>query len=381
MVHRSLSRRTACTRGCRERWSERSGRSRRQRGLPSALRSICCACVRGAVSPTRAVAARLSRRASAARACCVIGGAGGVADPFNVYVESRAARAAGRAAPHADGDHGRTASARSPCRSCARRRRRVLPTVDTIAVREAPASRPLLRVARRADSIAWSTTGDDAIELVRRAAGRHWRCGGHQPAARALGRATERDIDPVREGCGCFSRALSRAAASPLPIARQGNLDARCDRAACWRASTRRWPVAAAERALDTPLKVIRQVRRCRIVVTGAYHAAVFALAQGVPAIASRALSISSASSGARRSVRRLRACHVVSLDGDDLPARLALTMTAAWDEAPAGARRPVLARPRGRSCRATRHAAGCRDSWRPELSARSTATPSALGP
>ncbi|MBN9691773.1 MAG: polysaccharide pyruvyl transferase family protein [Verrucomicrobia bacterium] len=33
------------------------------------------------------------------------------------------------------------------------------------------------------------------------------------------------------------------------------------------------------------PLEVIRRVRRCRVVVTGSYHAAVFALAQGIPVI------------------------------------------------------------------------------------------------
>lgn len=37
--------------------------------------------------------------------------------------------------------------------------------------------------------------------------------------------------------------------------------------------------------ALDTPLKVIEQVGRCRVVVTGAYHAAVFALSQGIPVV------------------------------------------------------------------------------------------------
>jgi polysaccharide pyruvyl transferase WcaK-like protein len=36
---------------------------------------------------------------------------------------------------------------------------------------------------------------------------------------------------------------------------------------------------------LDTPLKIIKQVGRCRVVVTGAYHAAVFALAQGIPVV------------------------------------------------------------------------------------------------
>ncbi len=36
---------------------------------------------------------------------------------------------------------------------------------------------------------------------------------------------------------------------------------------------------------LDTPLMLIKQTGRCRIVVTGAYHAAVFALAQGIPVV------------------------------------------------------------------------------------------------
>lgn len=37
--------------------------------------------------------------------------------------------------------------------------------------------------------------------------------------------------------------------------------------------------------SLDTPEKIIAQAGRCRVVVTGAYHAAVFALAQGVPVV------------------------------------------------------------------------------------------------
>ena len=36
---------------------------------------------------------------------------------------------------------------------------------------------------------------------------------------------------------------------------------------------------------LDTPPKVIKQIARCRVVVTGAYHAAVFALSQGIPVV------------------------------------------------------------------------------------------------
>jgi colanic acid/amylovoran biosynthesis protein len=38
--------------------------------------------------------------------------------------------------------------------------------------------------------------------------------------------------------------------------------------------------------SLDSPLKVIERAALCRVVVTGAYHAAVFALAQGIPVVA-----------------------------------------------------------------------------------------------
>jgi colanic acid/amylovoran biosynthesis protein len=36
---------------------------------------------------------------------------------------------------------------------------------------------------------------------------------------------------------------------------------------------------------IDTPIQVIQQIGRCRVIVTGSYHAAVFALAQGVPVV------------------------------------------------------------------------------------------------
>lgn len=36
---------------------------------------------------------------------------------------------------------------------------------------------------------------------------------------------------------------------------------------------------------IETPAQLIRQIARCRVVVTGSYHAAVFAVAQGIPAV------------------------------------------------------------------------------------------------
>jgi colanic acid/amylovoran biosynthesis protein len=39
-------------------------------------------------------------------------------------------------------------------------------------------------------------------------------------------------------------------------------------------------------REIDSPSKVLDQIQQCRIVVTGSYHAAVFALSQGTPVVA-----------------------------------------------------------------------------------------------
>jgi colanic acid/amylovoran biosynthesis protein len=36
---------------------------------------------------------------------------------------------------------------------------------------------------------------------------------------------------------------------------------------------------------ISSPIDVVEAVRRCRVVVTGAYHAAVFALSQGIPVV------------------------------------------------------------------------------------------------
>uniref|UniRef100_B8HRA7 Polysaccharide pyruvyl transferase domain-containing protein n=1 Tax=Cyanothece sp. (strain PCC 7425 / ATCC 29141) TaxID=395961 RepID=B8HRA7_CYAP4 len=36
---------------------------------------------------------------------------------------------------------------------------------------------------------------------------------------------------------------------------------------------------------IDTPCKVIEQIRNCRVVITGSYHAGVFALSQGIPVV------------------------------------------------------------------------------------------------
>jgi polysaccharide pyruvyl transferase WcaK-like protein len=75
----------------------------------------------------------------------------------------------------------------------------------------------------------------------------------------------------------------------------------------------------------------------CRVIVTGSYHAAVFGLAQGVPAVC---LTKSSYYDAKFRGLQALfpGACFVVSLDAPDFPAHLRATVGQAW-RLPASAR------------------------------------------
>lgn len=43
--------------------------------------------------------------------------------------------------------------------------------------------------------------------------------------------------------------------------------------------------VECPEDAVDTPMRVAEEIQHCRILITGSYHAGVFALAQGIPVI------------------------------------------------------------------------------------------------
>jgi polysaccharide pyruvyl transferase WcaK-like protein len=85
--------------------------------------------------------------------------------------------------------------------------------------------------------------------------------------------------------------------------------------------------------SLDTPLMLIKQTARCRIVVTGAYHVAVFALAQGIPIVC---LSNSPYYLSKFQGLQDLfgLGCEIVMLNEADWPNKLATAMEEAWNSA-----------------------------------------------
>lgn len=85
--------------------------------------------------------------------------------------------------------------------------------------------------------------------------------------------------------------------------------------------------------ALDCPRKVIQQIGLCRLVVTGSYHAGVFALSQGIPVVGlvksqyyvDKFLGLAD---------QFQVGCEVVFLDADNLLEEVMMTIDKSWESA-----------------------------------------------
>jgi colanic acid/amylovoran biosynthesis protein len=188
--------------------------------------------------------------------------------------------------------------------------RLVLPRVDLIFVRESHSGPALLKsLGCRPERLC--VTGDDAIELAleveRKLSVPMANSVGTQKMAPEPWDSTTRYPEPeFGHGIGINARLTSYSAVATdelqqlklaihdlgmevkvpllgLPIWRPGS---KGDRSAIRVLLSGYQLEADSGEALDSPEKLIGQVRRCSIVITGSYHAAVFALALGVPVIA-----------------------------------------------------------------------------------------------
>lgn len=117
---------------------------------------------------------------------------------------------------------------------------------------------------------------------------------------------------------------------------------------------------------LDTTDKLVAEVARCRMVVAGAYHVAVFALAQGIPAVC-----LTESRYYSRKFVGLAdlfgEGCQTVSLSSPTMADELACAMERAWSCAPA-VREPLRAsaeRQVSLSCAAYRRVRDRLESWR----------------
>lgn len=216
---------------------------------------------------------------------------------------------------------------------------KVLPAVDLIALREDRVGPDLLAgLGVPAERVL--VTGDDAIELahaVRRdvlgtGLGVCLRVAGYSPVAvraqQAVGRA-------VRAVAGEFAAPLV-----PLVISEQGGEDRRSTLPLVAEYAD----VAPVQGRFVTPEDVARRVGRCRVVVTGAYHLAVFALSQGIPVVGLSSSRYYDQKLHGLDAMFGGHGLHVVRLDDAALEERVASAARSAWERAP-GVRAPLRER------------------------------------
>ena len=212
-----------------------------------------------------------------------------------------------------------------------RRAAEVLSRVSLIAVRESKASVPLLK-SLGVDPSRIVVTGDDAIELAmpsaeslrasaaidRRAIGINVRIASYADVAPTM-------LSDIRTVLSDAARTRG-ARLVGIPIAHHGggmDLDTLRD--------LLDGEDGAAQ--LDTPRAVIDRIGECRVVVTGSYHGAVFALARGIPAVALVKSPYYAAKMTGVAAQFGL-GCDVVRLDADDLKTTLRDAIDRAWDSA-----------------------------------------------
>jgi polysaccharide pyruvyl transferase WcaK-like protein len=161
------------------------------------------------------------------------------------------------------------------------RARVVLPQIDFIGIREDRASLPLLlSLGVASDRV--MTTGDDAIEMVYRlrrdslgeGLGVNLRISDYSGVDKSL-------LEPLRQVLRDVTQA-HRVPMVPLPISRvPGEADIEALQY-LMDVNDDRLRDGSPLEALDA---VVRQVQKCRLVITASYHAGVFALANGIPTI------------------------------------------------------------------------------------------------
>jgi polysaccharide pyruvyl transferase WcaK-like protein len=223
----------------------------------------------------------------------------------------------------------------------------VFPRLAVLGLREGRMG-PALAVSLGAQPGAVTVTGDDALELVA--------CAG-APDGDALGlnvRVTGyAGIDPAAAAAvGDVVLKTAAALGAPivaLPVSRRGaDADLDAIRGTIDAGDPRTEVVL---RDLATPQDLAATTARCRAIVTGSYHAAVFSLAQGVPAVCVANSSYYDAKFAGLRALYP-GICFVTALDRPDFADHLRATVSRAW-------RLPALARTAARDASKRQRDAG----------------------
>lgn len=209
------------------------------------------------------------------------------------------------------------------------RARKVLPDLDLVSLREGRIA-PTVAQSLGVSPSRIMVTGDEATELAyaakSRAAGD---AVGVNIRVASYAKVDLDVIDRLRPILHNFARRQN-ALLLPIPIAFHAGANDRLSIQELLKGFDDHSDGGA---AFDIPLKVIEQIGRCRVVVSGAYHAAVFALAQGIPVIG-LAASEDYAVKFAGLEKQFGSGCQSVRLDYPNLREKLEAALAFLWDSA-----------------------------------------------
>jgi len=155
--------------------------------------------------------------------------------------------------------------------------RKVLPRLKVLSLRESKSCTPVLKMLDVPDDVT-RLTGDDAIQLAYDKRPKF--IGGKIGVNLRMASYSDIGSDTLVRFRSALSLVSQRFQASLSPVPISGH-DADSDFDTLSKIIDDDNEISS----LDTPDKVINQVSACRVVVTGSYHAGVFALSQGVSVV------------------------------------------------------------------------------------------------
>lgn len=204
--------------------------------------------------------------------------------------------------------------------------RAVLPKLSVLSLREGGMSRDLaLSLGARPEVV--TVTGDDALELI----GGDRTLDGHALGISVrLARYAGVDLATAAVVGDVVVReaAARRAPIVALPVARrEGESDLRAIRSVLPAGQP---DVKVDIRDLNNPQALAVSAASCRAIVTGSYHAAVFGLAQGVPAVCvTKSVYYDNKFAGLQSFFPGV--CSVISIDSANFADRLRAAIDQAW--------------------------------------------------
>ncbi len=210
-----------------------------------------------------------------------------------------------------------------------RRSREILPSVDLIGVRNRRVGEPTLQsLGVSKERVIF--TGDDAIELAYRARPKSMGTGiGLSLRVAAYTEVEEKHLERIRPVIQAAAGA-HRARLIAVPISshpEEADITYIKQVFEGYGNQLTRW------RQIDKPSSSIRNAGKCRLMITGTYHGAIFSLAQGIPVI-TLAYSEEYVVKLSELADDFGAGCQVLYLGDKDLPEKLASVIEDLWSNA-----------------------------------------------